>query len=271
MKKLIVLFPVILGVWASASAEPAVPERPTPRTVTQDNPKHLVLETDPTCPTGMELVTGEYCPEVEQECLRWLPGEHPVIGKLRCAEFKFPSVCKSKERVHVGVCVDTYEWPNKKGELPPVGMTWHDAKKSCESVGKRLCTPREWTFACEGEDMKPYPYGDGFHRDDTVCNIDKESMANPDGPRSEWAANYKGVPSGSMDRCVSSFGVHDMTGNVDEWVNNTGGRTDKAPYVSGLKGGYWGQIRARCRPMTDAHGPDFAFYQIGFRCCKNPE
>ncbi len=28
------------------------------------------------------------------------------------------------------------------------------------------------------------------------------------------------VPSGSMDRCVSPFGVHDMTGNVDEWVVN---------------------------------------------------
>jgi formylglycine-generating enzyme len=62
---------------------------------------------------------------------------------------------------------------------------------------------------------------------------------------------------------VSPFGVHDMTGNVDEWVVNESGH----PYKSGLKGGYWGPVRTRCRPMTTAHYEEFIFYQIGFRCC----
>lgn len=35
-----------------------------------------------------------------------------------------------------------------------------------------------------------------------------------------------------------------------------------------LKGGYWGPVRTRCRPATRAHGPEHAFYQQGFRCCK---
>jgi sulfatase modifying factor 1 len=35
-----------------------------------------------------------------------------------------------------------------------------------------------------------------------------------------------------------------------------------------LKGGYWGPVRDRCRPMTIAHDENFAFYQIGFRCCS---
>jgi formylglycine-generating enzyme len=65
--------------------------------------------------------------------------------------------------------------------------------------------------------------------------------------------------------CVSSYGVHDMTGNVDEWVVNESGH----PYKSGLKGGYWGPVRTRCRPMTTAHNEDFNFYQIGFRCCSD--
>jgi formylglycine-generating enzyme len=72
-------------------------------------------------------------------------------------------------------------------------------------------------------------------------------------------------PSGEMDRCASPFGVHDMTGNVDEWVVNESGH----PYQSGLKGGYWGPVRDRCRPMTVAHDERFAFYQIGFRCCED--
>jgi sulfatase modifying factor 1 len=57
-----------------------------------------------------------------------------------------------------------------------------------------------------------------------------------------------------------------MTGNVDEWVINETGK----PYKSGLKGGYWGPVRDRCRPMTIAHNEEFAYYQIGFRCCGDP-
>ena len=57
-----------------------------------------------------------------------------------------------------------------------------------------------------------------------------------------------------------------MTGNVDEWVLNESGK----PHKSGLKGGYWGPVRDRCRPMTTAHDENFEFYQIGFRCCSGP-
>jgi formylglycine-generating enzyme required for sulfatase activity len=75
------------------------------------------------------------------------------------------------------------------------------------------------------------------------------------------------MPSGTMPRCVSWAGVHDMTGNVDEWtVNETG-----QPFDSALKGGWWGPIRGRCRPATTAHNEGFIYYQIGFRCCADPD
>ena len=64
---------------------------------------------------------------------------------------------------------------------------------------------------------------------------------------------------------MSPYGVYDMTGNVDEWVVNESGK----PYKSGLKGGYWGPVRDRCRPMTTVHAEGFSFYQIGFRCCSD--
>ncbi|HEY8087055.1 MAG TPA: SUMF1/EgtB/PvdO family nonheme iron enzyme, partial [Polyangiaceae bacterium] len=72
-------------------------------------------------------------------------------------------------------------------------------------------------------------------------------------------------PSGSRAACVSPYGVHDMTGNVDEWVVNVS--QFGQPHMSGLKGGYWGPVRTRCRPMTTAHQETFRYYQIGFRCC----
>ena len=64
---------------------------------------------------------------------------------------------------------------------------------------------------------------------------------------------------------MSPYGVHDMVGNVDEWVVNVS-QAGK-PHLSGLKGGYWGPVRTRCRPMTTAHDETFRYYQIGFRCC----
>jgi len=66
-----------------------------------------------------------------------------------------------------------------------------------------------------------------------------------------------------------------MTGNVDEWVIHEEHFTTpelpgkKAPFISGLKGGYWGPIRAACRPVTTAHNELFFFYQVGFRCCAD--
>ncbi len=43
----------------------------------------------------------------------------------------------------------------------------------------------------------------------------------------------------------------------------------EAGYVSGLKGGYWGPVRDRCRPMTTDHNQWHTGYQIGFRCCED--
>ncbi len=50
-------------------------------------------------------------------------------------------------------------------------VSWYEAKSLCERSGKRLCTEEEWTFACEGEEATPYPYG--YVRSDTKCVIDK--------------------------------------------------------------------------------------------------
>lgn len=220
----------------------------------------------------MVRVQGDFCPEVEQKCLRWLdkdqsPTANFGIGPLRCAEFA-PSKCLSSKRRRMDFLIDKFEWPNRENEFPLVTIDWYSAKAKCESVGKRLCTADEWTFACEGPTMKPYPYGDGLHRDATACNIDEPSM-DPTTPRSEWSKHNRSVPSGVMKNCVSWAGANDMTGNVDEWVHNVGGRKDGDPYFSGLKGGYWGPVRTRCRPMTTVHGPGHSFYQQGFRCCKD--
>ena len=95
--------------------------------------------------------------------------------------------------------------------------------------------------------------------------MDERALASSRLRDAEVNRLWQGEPSGTRDACVSPYGVFDMTGNVDEWVVNESGH----PYKSGSKGGYWGPVRDRCRPMTTAHGEEFAFYQLGFRCCAD--
>jgi len=217
------------------------------------------------CPANMVQVEGDYCPWLEQKCLRWLDPD----TKMRCAEFAPTGPCQSG-MTHKKFCIDKYEYPNVAGERPVVMKTWVEAKATCESAGKRLCGETEWTLACEGQERLPYPYG--LARDADACNIDKphpepdeKLIADPRTRDAEVERLDQRDPSGFRQACVSSYGVHDMTGNVDEWVVNESGH----PYKSGLKGGYWGPVRTRCRPVTTAHNETFVFYQIGFRCCAD--
>jgi hypothetical protein len=225
---------------------------------------------DEACPANMVEVEGDYCPYVEQKCSRWLD----PATKLQCAEFEKPAVegrCFMKTD-HKRFCIDRFEWPNKAGEVPVAMASWNDAKASCESIGKRLCSDTEWTLACEGPEHHPYPYGDGYARDGGACNMDKpyvwpnpERVYDPQTSAAELARLDQREPSGARASCVSPYGVHDMTGNVDEWVVNVS--QFGQPHESGLKGGYWGPVRTRCRPMTTGHEQTFRYYQTGFRCC----
>jgi peroxiredoxin len=230
------------------------------------------------CPSGMVEVKGKMkqsflLDELQQQaCTRWISRTFPE----RCADFdreKWLALSKDLPTQNMRFCIDRFEYPNRKGEYPVIMVSWYEAKASCEAEGKRLCTENEWTFACEGEEALPYPYG--YTRDDKACVIDRPWKKYDDsawaGARSSEAARqeldrlWQGSASGSHPQCKSPFGVYDMTGNVDEWTRSS--VAGERPSV--LKGGYWGPVRTRCRPATKAHGETHVFYQQGFRCCAD--
>lgn len=211
----------------------------------------------------MVLVEGLSCPSVQHECVEWL--EDPTkFSFARCARYREPAVCASPERVPMRFCIDRDEFVATGDELPLGDVSWTDAKGRCERSGKRLCAEREWVFACEGEVMRPYPYG--FARDASLCNFEHTELLTPDGKLRDYR-----VPPASKPGCLSPFGVRNMVGNVDEWVVldrphisvKNGGRR----MMSGLKGGWWGPLRNRCRPVTVDHDEVFHELQTGFRCC----
>lgn len=228
------------------------------------------------CPEDMALIEGSYCPAPSEECVAWQEaiGEGGKLVKNQCKAFREPSRCLADHHVPLRYCMDRYEWPNQAGALPRTLTSWEEARASCTSVGKHLCTEAEWSFACEGEAMRPYVYG--YERDPTACNFDRpyrprtfefakwDACQADDACRAAFEAIDQRVPSGSSPRCVNAEGVFDLNGNVNEWVVRT---DQKSPHRSGIKGGWWGPVRNRCGPTVGFHDEGDWGYEVGFRCC----
>jgi formylglycine-generating enzyme len=237
------------------------------------------------CPQGMVHVEGAMMTlrhgSIEwlqdRACIEWL--DPPDATVRRCSRFDRDTWLEMSSDLptrEMDFCIDRFEYPNRIGEYPAVSVTWYEATEICTSMGRRLCSEEEWTFACEGEEATPYPYG--YERDSAACNIDRPWLDYSDvesfgslSPRSNAGQAisllWQGAASGEYPECRSPFGVYDMTGNVDEWttsVRSTGRQ-------SIMKGGYWSGMRNRCRPSTRVHGPSFVFYQQGFRCCSDTQ
>jgi hypothetical protein len=229
---------------------------------------------DGACPGDMALVEGDYCPLPSQRCI-----DQPKViggpGHHQCKRYA-PASCVTRKRTRMRFCMDRYEWPNKKGELPRTLTSWPEALDMCKAIGKRLCTMDEFNFACEGEKMKAHVYGD--ERDPDICHFDRpyiertyaytpwaECLKN-EACKKEFDRLDQRLPSGSKPRCVSDHGVFDLNGNVNEWVVRT---DQRSPNRSGLKGGWWGPVRNRCRPMTTFHLEGDYGYEQGWRCCKD--
>lgn len=223
-------------------------------------------------PPGLGLFDMRSIEEQQKlACTKWINREYPE----RCASFdkqRWSEVAATYATRPLHFCIDRFEYPNQQGAYPVIFVNYDEAEETCEAEGKRLCNEDEWTFACEGEEALPYPYG--FVRDAEACVIDKKWRAfntaamhprDGDAARGEMDRLWQGVPSGSQPKCKSPFGVYDMTGNIDEWTTST-----RPGRVSILKGGYWGPVRTRCRPSTRSHDENHTFYQQGFRCCSDP-
>ena len=168
-----------------------------------------------------------------------------------------------------GFFIDSYEYPNEAGVRPRYETNLADARKACKEQGKRLCTDAEWRRACTGPSgVNLYGYGSNFRAG--YCNSGKQ-----------LTSGHSGIPmdpenialSGSLKKCRSQEGVHDMVGNVEEWVLSSW--QDKAAI---LEGGAWFTITryASCSGLYSRQphyrvNPDVLVYSAGFRCCWSHE
>jgi formylglycine-generating enzyme required for sulfatase activity len=221
----------------------------------------------------MKRVQHTFCPQVERRCEA---SEYDKSNRITICHRYAPGTRCLAPRRELDFCIDEFEFPNEKGAHPPVMVSWYEAKSRCEAAGKRLCAESEWTLACEGPAEKPFPYG--WARSAAHCNIDNAWVApslrriySPDLAVSaaELKRLDRSLPSGAKPECVSDFGVFDLTGNFDEWVAADQDRPKTRGRFAALKGGAWGHVRNACRPVTTSHEPQFRYYFISFRCCRD--
>ena len=199
----------------------------------------------------------------------WIPGGFFWMG----SDTGFPDE-RPRRRVYVkGFFIDKYEVTNRRfraagmkpahsyglrfevPRLPVAGVTWFQADAYCKKMGKRLPAEAEWEKAARGGDNRVFPWGDNWN----------PGLAND--------SNLGPMPVGSFARGISPYGVHDMAGNVWEWVSDRydpkkGGNGAEAPRV--VRGGAWGfhatYLRSAYRRMER---PSFRDRRIGVRCAMD--
>lgn len=142
------------------------------------------------------------------------------------------------------------------------GVTLQQARRYCASKGGRLPTDDEWLAAAGGDKPRRYPWGDTG----AVCR--RAAWGLDSGPCGEGADGPDTV--GAHPEGVTPLGIHDLAGNVAEWVEVPCPEPTKGcPRV--VRGGSWKtrlatELRTWLRREVAVSSGDADDPTIGFRC-----
>jgi formylglycine-generating enzyme required for sulfatase activity len=93
-------------------------------------------------------------------------------------------------------------FPEGKGRHPVTGVTWYEAAAYAQWSGCTLPTAAQWWRAALGDSKAPFPWGKDGATIETRANFGLAGTAEV----------------GTHPLGMSPFGVHDLAGNVREWL-----------------------------------------------------
>ena len=151
-----------------------------------------------------------------------------------------------------------------RGDRPVIYVSWHDAKEYVDwlsgetGLEYRLLSESEWEYVARAGTTGPFHFG---------STISPE-QANYDG-RHTYGSGRKGryrrrtVPVGSFP--PNGFGVHDVHGNVTEWVEDCGSYCTARV----VRGGSWNNPPELLRSAYNfSYAADSRSPSIGFRVAR---
>ena len=106
-----------------------------------------------------------------------------------------------------------------RGDRPVIHVSWHDAKAYVQwlshKTGKpyRLLTEAEWEYVARAGTTTPFHFGNTISTDQANYN---GNYTYSSGTKGKYRKQT--IPVGSFS--ANNFGLHDMHGNVYEWVED---------------------------------------------------
>ena len=172
----------------------------------------------------------------------------------------------------------------KGAKLPVNRVTWHEAAEFCKKSNKRLPTEAEWEYAARAGTTTEYYWGDDFEGGKSnFCDRDCDMNVSDKNISDGFSFT---APVGSFP--PNPWGLHDMAGNVHEWVTdwmddkyyaNSPKENPKGPLRTnpsdrkgggvrkGIRGGAWDTNSTSQRSAArKGFVVDYRIDSIGFRC-----
>ncbi len=175
--------------------------------------------------------------------------------------------------------------------LPVIHVSWRDAQAYADWLAQlsgldyRLPTEAEFEYALRAGSQSPYWWGNGSP-DSTVENLTGDKDLSPNG--AQWNVAFSGYGDGHWgpgpvaSYSTNPFGLHDMAGNVMEWVEDcwhdsfVRAPSDGSAWVNPgcrervIRGGSWSSTPAMSRSAYRLAGRENSNdIRVGFRIARD--
>jgi formylglycine-generating enzyme required for sulfatase activity len=148
-------------------------------------------------------------------------------------------------------------------------VSWNTIQNFLNATGMRLPSEAEWEYACRAGTTTAFNNG--------------SSDDNSVGAIAWYSANSLMVTHTVGSKAANALGLHDMSGNVWEWVNDwysstyyasspaTNPQGPPAATTRVVRGGAWGDSSSiRSSSRFNPGTPDGKGWQTGFRVARTP-